>query len=79
MASKSHLSNPLPGGALAAWVLNWVWIPALGIQVLFFLLFPDGRVPGPRWRVVLGLAALGSAIAVLRYRLSAVRHRRRHR
>jgi hypothetical protein len=49
---------------LAAWVLNWVWIPALGIQVLFFLLFPDGRVPGPRWRVVLGLAALGSALTL---------------
>jgi len=50
----------LPGGALAAWVLNWVWIPAFGIQVLFFLLFPDGRVPGSRWRVVLWLALLSS-------------------
>jgi DNA-binding SARP family transcriptional activator len=49
-----------PGGVLAAWVLNWVWILAFGIQVLFFLLFPDGRVPGSRWRAVLWLALLGS-------------------
>src|SRR6266511_3307976 len=52
----------LPGGALAAWVLNWVWIPAFGIQVLFFLLFPDGRVPGSRWRVVLWLALAGVVV-----------------
>jgi DNA-binding SARP family transcriptional activator len=59
MASKP---GALPGGVLAAWVLNWVWIPAFGIQVLFFLLFPDGRVPGSRWRVVLWLALLGSVL-----------------
>src|SRR6266496_3378307 len=50
----------LPGGALAAWVLNWVWIPAFGIQMLFFLMFPDGRVPGSRSRGVLWLALLSS-------------------
>src|SRR6266540_3961816 len=66
----------LPGGALAAWVLNWVWIPAFGIQVLFFLLFPDGRVPGSRWRVVegvgsplLGLAEVAAIVSlVIRFR-----------
>jgi hypothetical protein len=59
-------ANPagLPAGPLAAWVLNWVWIPAFGIVVLLFLLFPDGRLPGRRWRVVLGLAALGSVLNV---------------
>jgi hypothetical protein len=54
----------LPGAALAAWVLNWVWIPAFGIVALLFLLFPDGRLPGRRWRVVLWLAALGSVLNV---------------
>jgi hypothetical protein len=54
----------LPGAALAAWVLNWVWIPAFGIQVLLLLLFPDGRLPGRRWRMVLWLAAAGSVLVL---------------
>jgi DNA-binding SARP family transcriptional activator len=55
----------LPGGAVvAAWVLNWVWIPAFGIVMLLFLLFPDGRLPGRRWRVVLWLAAVGSVLVL---------------
>jgi hypothetical protein len=33
--------------ALAAWTLNWVWIPAFGVLVLLFLLFPDGRSAWP--------------------------------
>jgi hypothetical protein len=39
-----------------------VWIAAYGILVAFFLLFPDGRLPGRHWRVVLWLAALGSVL-----------------
>jgi hypothetical protein len=54
----------LSSGVVAAWVLNWVWIPAFGVQVLLFLLFPDGRLPGRRWRVVLWLAAVGSVLVL---------------
>jgi len=54
----------LSGGVVAAWVLNWVWTPAFTIQALFFLLFPDGRLPGRRWRVVGWLAALGSVLTL---------------
>jgi class 3 adenylate cyclase len=42
----------LPAGALAAWSTVWVFMlnfPALG---LLLLLFPDGQLPSPRWRVV---------------------------
>lgn len=49
---------------VAAPVLNWVWIPAFGIQALLFLLFPDGRLPGRRWRVVHWLVALGSVLVL---------------
>jgi hypothetical protein len=57
-------SGALPGGTVAAWVGNWVWVPAFTIQAAFFLLFPDGRVPGSRWRVVLWLAAIGAVLVL---------------
>jgi hypothetical protein len=57
-------SGALPGGTVAAWVVNWVWVPAFTIQAAFFLLFPDGRVPGSRWRVVLWLAAIGAVLVL---------------
>jgi DNA-binding SARP family transcriptional activator len=51
--------------ALAAWTLNWVWIPAFGVLAVLFLLFPDGRLPGRRWRVVPWVAAAGAAATFL--------------
>ena len=53
----------LPGGMLAAWALNWLFLPALGAMALLFLLFPDGRLPSRRWRPVGWLAALGLVLA----------------
>jgi len=43
----------LPGGYLAGWLYLWTWFPALALITLVPLLFPDGRVPGPRWRPLL--------------------------
>jgi hypothetical protein len=41
----------LPGGAWAAWVANWSWLPsAFVISAVVPLLFPDGRLPSARWR-----------------------------
>ena len=42
-----------PGGYLAGWLYLWTWFPSLGLIAMLPLLFPDGRVPGPRWRYVL--------------------------
>ncbi len=64
-ANYTLFSRPgaLPGGELAAWALNWLYLPALGAMALLFLLFPDGRLPSRRWRPVAWLAALGLVLA----------------
>jgi hypothetical protein len=53
----------LPAAEWLAWVNDCMWVPALGALLVFvFLLFPDGRLPSPRWRPV---ALLGAATTVL--------------
>lgn len=46
----------LPAGRVAAWLLEWAWILPIGLVPFFFLLFPDGRLGGRRWRPVAWLA-----------------------
>ena len=51
-----------PGAAAADWLSAWPWVAGLvSYALLVPLLFPDGRLPGPRWRFVLraDLAAIG--------------------
>lgn len=40
----------LPGGEVAAGLFVWLWAPELGIVAVAGLFFPDGRLPGRRWR-----------------------------
>jgi hypothetical protein len=43
----------LPGGALAGLAADLTWVPTLlGGTALLFLLFPAGRLPSPRWRLL---------------------------
>ncbi len=42
----------LPWPRQVAWVGNWVWVPFHACIALLPLLFPDGRLPSPRWRPV---------------------------
>ena len=44
----------LPGARLAGWLDGWPWVPALPVlPTVGLLLFPDGKLPSPRWRPVL--------------------------
>ena len=56
----------LPWGEYVAWFTTWVGfaVPVLA-GVFLMLLFPDGRLPSHRWRIVAWSAVLGAALTVL--------------
>ncbi|GAA0938855.1 sensor histidine kinase [Actinocorallia libanotica] len=56
--------GPLAGPA--GWPQTWLWVPANLALTLLPLYFPDGRLPGPRWRpVVAAVVAAGVVTGVL--------------
>ncbi|MEA2551187.1 MAG: hypothetical protein QOE25_956, partial [Actinomycetota bacterium] len=66
VASFLLLPGRLPGGAVAATFDGASWVPMIvlmGVYVL--LLFPDGHLPGPRWRKVAWIVGIGSTIVFL--------------
>jgi hypothetical protein len=48
----------LPAGQAAAWVTSWVYVPVTALAFFFTVLFPDGRLPSPRWRPVAWLVGI---------------------
>ncbi|MBX3287462.1 MAG: hypothetical protein KF703_19095, partial [Actinobacteria bacterium] len=50
-AARTH-QPPLPGAAWAAWLGSWLYVPSIATLPLVLLLFPDGHLPGRRWRPV---------------------------
>ena len=63
-----HVAPSLPAATFVAWFGNWIWFVGLGLaSTLMLLLFPDGRPPSPRWRVVGWLAVLLIGITVLAF------------
>ena len=54
--------DPNSRNAAAQWVSSWVWGTGSFLALsLPFLLFPDGRVPSPRWWVIKWAAVIGIA------------------
>jgi hypothetical protein len=54
----------------AAWFSSWSWTLLVFVPTTFLLLlFPDGRLPSPRWRPAAWLAGLGIGAFVVGYTL----------
>jgi hypothetical protein len=48
---------------VSVWVSLWYWYPLLGLTLIFTpLLFPDGKPPSPRWRLLAWGATLTLAL-----------------
>ncbi|UWZ58339.1 sensor histidine kinase [Dactylosporangium aurantiacum] len=52
-----------PGAAVGEGITAASWLPSGYGWMLTFLLFPDGRLPGPRWRAVPWVGAAGLLLA----------------
>jgi hypothetical protein len=55
-------SLPAPGTVLV--VAGAGWVSAMVILPFLLLLFPDGRLPSPRWRIVAWVAALAGGVVL---------------
>lgn len=50
---------------ITGWLAQWVGVPPAGAFIFVFLLFPAGRLPGPRWRWVVVTAAVGVGLVTI--------------
>ena len=58
--------DSLPGADLAAWVVSWLFIPAVYVSMCYlFFLFPDGRPASPRWRPAIWAVSIVAVVATL--------------
>jgi len=64
------VSGSLPGEVFALWLSSWTWLAAGSVVLFAFLLFPDGRLPSPRWRVVAWLYVLVSCLQLAPFALA---------
>jgi len=60
------LVTTLPGAKWMAWLQSWSFYLAFPAPiVLLFLIFPDGRLPSPRWRPLVWLGILASVMLIM--------------
>ena len=56
----------LPAGEYVAWFSSWIGFAGLTLAGIFLmLLFPDGRLPSRRWRIVAWAAPFGAVLTAL--------------
>jgi signal transduction histidine kinase len=60
----------VPAAQVALWVNSWVWVFVLAAVAVYLpLLFPDGRLPSPRWQVLVWLGAVAATLMALSFAL----------
>jgi signal transduction histidine kinase len=66
-ATYTYVTSPgsLPAGLPVAWVTNWIYAAMFAVLPFLGLLFPTGRVPGPRWRFLVPVTIAFGAVAVI--------------
>lgn len=58
--------DTLPGGLVAAWLQNWIWVVSIALICAFLpLLFPTGRLVSRRWKPTWWLVVGTTAVLVL--------------
>jgi hypothetical protein len=68
MAYADHallVNIALPWGEFAAWFSTLIGFAGPTLAVFLMLLFPGGRLPSRRWRIVVWLTILGAAMSAL--------------
>jgi signal transduction histidine kinase len=55
----------LPWGEFAAWYSTWIGFANPTLAAFLMLLFPSGRLPSHRWRIVVWVTVLGAAMSAL--------------
>ena len=76
-AAVAALALSWTGITPVAWVGQWLWWPPYGLIILALLVFPDGRLPGRRWRPVAYLVVVTTAVATLALAVAALSDPRR--
>ena len=59
----------LPASDLMLWSSSWSWIPGFVLLIVFVLIFPTGRLVSPRWRSVIWILMVASALQLVSYGL----------
>ncbi len=58
----------LPADEIVAWAGTWAWTVSGSIGLpLALMLFPDGTLPGPRWRPVAALVVVAATVVGIAY------------
>ncbi|HZB02210.1 MAG TPA: hypothetical protein VE800_08900, partial [Actinomycetota bacterium] len=64
-------AHPLPAADVGAWITEWIWIPSMALVALHIpLLYPDGRLPSPRWRTVVIVGTIGAILGTIGFALA---------
>ena len=65
VGSVDQAIGTLPGATVALWMMLWpVAVLCIALPT-FILVFPEGRLRSPRWRIAVGAAVLGGVLAAM--------------